>query len=170
MQTASTRSTLKSGNEIDFTFNYEVESMEGESKQTNQFLAIIDVFSDHPETLKIKLSSANFGYGYYPEGSKHRWLIRTHAGNSLSLDMKNVDLEKDLDTITVYDVQSSGEKKLLSELNVAKQLNTLSNHILVVFMSDCSVNRGGFSAIVSVLRDIPTTPAPSITTPAVPSK
>jgi len=156
MQTASTRSTLKSRNEIDFTFNYEVESMEGESKQTNQFLAILDIFSDHPEQLQIKLSSANFGYGYYPEGSKHRWLIRTHAGHSLSLDMKNVDVEKDLDTITVYDVQSSGNKKLLSEVNVAKQLNTLSNHILVVFKSDCSVNRGGFSAVVNVARDEPT--------------
>jgi len=151
MQTASTRSKLKRGNEIGYSFNYEVGSEE--SKQTNQFLAILDVFSDSPETLKIKFSSANFGAGKYPEGSKHRWLMRTRAGYSLSMDVKEVDLEKDLDTLTVYDVRSSGEKKVLSEVSVAKQLDTFSNRVLTVFKSDCSVNRGGFSAVVSIVKN-----------------
>ena len=151
MQTASTRSKLKSGNKIGYSFNYEVESVE--SKQTNQFLAILDIFSDNPETIKIKFSSANFGAGYYPEGSKHRWLIRTHAGYSLSIDVKEVDLEKDLDTLVVYDVQSSGEKKVLSEVSVAKQLGTFSNRVLAIFKSDCSVNRGGFSAVVNIAKN-----------------
>ena len=151
MQTASTRSKLKSGNEIEYSFNYKAES--AESKRTNQFLAILDVFSDNPETIKIKFSSANFGFGAYPEGSKHRWLVRTRAGYSVSIDVKEVDLEKDLDVLTVYDVRSSGENEVLSEVSVAKQLDTFSNRVLAVFKSDCSVNRGGFSAVVSVAKN-----------------
>jgi len=151
MQTASTRSKLKSGNEISYSFNYELESVE--SKQTNQFLAILDIFSDNPETLKINFSSANFGFGEYPDVSKHRWLIRTRAGYSLSIDVKEVELEKDLDTLTVYDVQSSGEKKVLSEVSVAKQFETFSNRVLVLFKSDCSVNRGGFTAVVNISKN-----------------
>ena len=151
MQTASTRTKLKRGNEIGYSFNYEVES--AESKQTNQFLAILDIFSDNPETLKIKFNSANFGFGEYPAGSKHRWLIRTRTGYSLSIDIKEVELEKDVDVLAVYDVQSSGEKKLLSEVSVAKQLDTFSNRVLAVFKSDCSVNRGGFSAVVNIAKN-----------------
>jgi len=151
MQTASTRSKLKSKSEIGYSFNYEVES--SESKQTNQFLAILDIFSENPETLKIKLNSANFGYGTYPDGSKHRWLMRTHPGYSLSVDVKEIDLEKDLDALTVHDVQSSGKRKLLSEVSVAKRLDTFSNRVLVTFKSDCSVNRGGFTAVVSVSKN-----------------
>ena len=60
-------------------------------------------------------------------------MIRTHAGYSLSLDEENVDMEKDLDTVTVYDVHSSGTKKLVSEVNVTKQHDTSTNQILVVF-------------------------------------
>ena len=151
MQTASTRSKLKSKSEIGYSFNYEVES--SESKRTNQFLAILDIFSENPSTLKIKLNSANFGYGTYPDGSKHRWLMRTHPGYSLSVDVKEIDLEKDLDALTVHDVQSSGKKKLLSEVSVAKRLDTFSNRVLVTFKSDCSVNRGGFTAVVSVSKN-----------------
>ena len=153
MQTASTRSKLKSGNKVGYTFNYEVKSKE--SKQTNQFLAVFDIFSDNPENLKIKFNSANYGFGYYPDVSKHRWLIRTHAGYALSIDIKEVDVEKDLDTLTGYDFQSSGEKKLLSEVNVARQLDTFSNYVLIVFQTDCSIHRGGFSAVVNIAKNKP---------------
>ena len=155
LQTASTRSTVKSGNEIDYTFNYETEKPdeENQSKQTNQFLAVLDVYSDKPDGLKIKIESANFGYGNYPDASKHRWLIRTHPGYSLSLDVKKVDLERDLDTVNVYDVSSNGDKKLVEEVVISTQLDTSSNQLLVVFKSDCSVSRGGFSAIVNVVKN-----------------
>jgi len=155
LQTASTRSTLKGGNEIDYTFNYETEKPEEEnqSKQTNQFLTVLDLYSDKPENLKITFSSANFDYGNYPDASKHRWLIRTHAGYSLSLDVKKVDLERDLDTVNVYDVSTNGNKKLLREVELSTQLDTSSNQLLVVFKSDCSVSRSGFSAIVTVVEN-----------------
>ena len=151
MQTASTKSTLKSGNEIDFSFNYEASATE--SKQTNQFLAVLDIYSNDPRNLKVKLSSANFGEGNYPDNSKHRWLIRTHEGYSLSLDIKKFDLEKDLDALTVYAVQPSGTRKLVSDVTVAQQLDARTNQLLVMFHSDCSVTREGFSAVVSVARE-----------------
>ena len=125
----------------------------GIKKKTNQFLAILDIFRDNPETLKVKFNSANFGTGTYPNGAKHRWLIRTRAGYSLSIDVKEVDLEKDLDTLTVYDVQSSWEKKVLGEVSVAKKLHTFSSRVLAVFKSNCSVNRRGFSAVVIIVKN-----------------
>ena len=44
------------------------------------------------------------------------WLIRTYTGYSLSLDLKKVDLEKDVDTVNVYDVVSNGDKKLVEQV------------------------------------------------------
>ena len=140
--------------QIDYTFNYEAEEDDDQSKQTNQFLAVLDAYGDHqPDNLKVKIGSANFGSGNYPDASKHRWLVRVHRGYSLSVDVAAVDLEKDLDTVNVYSVGANGEKKLVEEVNGAGRVDTSSNQLLVVFKSDCSVSRGGFSAVVSVAKN-----------------
>ena len=80
---------MRSDNRIDYTFNYEAEAPkdDDQSKQTNQFLAVLDVYGERPDNLRVNIGSANFGFGNYPDASKHRWLVRAHQGYSLSLDV-----------------------------------------------------------------------------------
>ena len=170
MQTASTRSFISGSNEITFDLNYQSEDSK-DSKLTNQFLSVLDLYSQHPEHIRVKLKSANFAHGKYPDSAKHRWLVRAHPGHSLLVNFEEVDVEKGADQVTVYDVQSGGTKRLVGEVTVAKQLKVSSNEVMVVFKSDCSVGRGGFSAVVTAVRDdvITTTESPMTTTEA-PSK
>ena len=65
-----------------------------ESKQTNQLLAILNIFNENPENLKVKFISINFSFGNYPVWSRF-------VGYSLSIDVKEVDLKKYLDVLTV---------------------------------------------------------------------
>ena len=147
---------------MELFFNYDADKFArlSQSKFTNQFLSILEFYSAHPETITLGISSANFGHGNYPKVSKHRWLLSTLPGYSLTVDFKNVDLEKNVDNIQVYSFNNKNEKTHIKSVRSVEKLSTVSNRILIIFTSDCSENHRGFNATVSVNR-ITTTTKPS---------
>ena len=172
---------------MSYLINYKAnkESQDGQvTKLNNQFLSVVDLYSLDPTNLKIQLSSANFNGGNYPDLAKHRWIIRTHDGFFLKLNFRVVKIEADIDTIEVYKFEANGDKKIVDEVKVAKQLVVDSSQLVIVFRSDCTVNRRGFEATVQPIRIIynetekttteatttkitttPTTTTPTTTTP-----
>jgi len=151
------------------------------TKLNNQFLSVVDLYSLDPTNLEIQLSSANFGEGNYPDLAKHRWIIRTHEGYFLKLNFKVVKIEDDVDTIEVYKFETNGDKKIVDEINVAKQLVVNSNQLIIVFISDCTVNKRGFQATVQSIKSdneienktpvatTPEMPTTQNTTPEIPT-
>ena len=138
-----------------YSINYKAnkESQDDQAtKLNNQFLSVVDLYSLDPTNLKIKLTSANFGEGNYPDLAKHRWIIRTHDGYFLKLNFKVVQIEGDLDTIEVYKFEVNGDKKIVDDVKVAKQLVVNSNQLVIVFKSDCTVNKRGFQATVQAIK------------------
>merc|ERR1719466_722860 len=79
------------------------------TKQNNQFLSVVDLYSLDPTNLKVTISSANYGEGNYPDLAKHRWIIRTHDSFFLQLNFKAVEIEVGLDTIDVYKLHINGD-------------------------------------------------------------
>ena len=89
---------------MSYSVNYKAnkESQDDQAtKQNNQVLSAVDLYSLDPTNLKIQLSLANFGEGNYPDLAKHRWIIRTHDGFFLKLNFRIVEMEDDSDTIEV---------------------------------------------------------------------
>merc|ERR1719427_171110 len=162
LQTTSTKLTLRGGKHLELFFNYDADKFASlsQSKFTNQFLSILEFYSAHPETITVGITSANFGHGNYPKVSKHRWLLSTLPGYSLTVDFKNVDLEENVDNIQVYNFNENHNKTHIKSIRAVEKLNTVSNRILIIFTSDCSESHRGFNATVSVNR-ITTTTEPS---------
>merc|ERR1719427_943849 len=162
LQTTSTKLTLRGGKHLELFFNYDADKLVSlsQSKFTNQFLSILEFYSAHPETISVGINSANFGHGNYPKVSKHRWLLSTLPGHSLTVDFKSVDIEKNVDNIQVYSFNNKNEKTHIKSVRAVEKLSTESNRILIIFTSDCSESHRGFNATVSVNR-ITTTTDPS---------
>merc|ERR1719427_797521 len=162
LQTTSTKLTLRGGKHLELFFNYDADKFVSlsQSKFTNQFLSVLQFYSNHPETISVEISSANFGHGNYPKISTHRWLLSTLTGYSLTIDFKNVDLEENVDNIRVYSFNEKNQKTHIKSIRNVVKLNTESNKILIIFTSDCSENRRGFKATINVNR-INTTTEPT---------
>ena len=129
------------------SFNYKANKENQEDQVTklnNQFLSVVDLYSLDPTSLKIKLSSSNFGQGNYPDLAKHRWIIRTHDVFFLYLNFRTVEIEVDLDTIEVYKFQDNSNKTIVDQVKHAKKLVVNCNQVVIVFRSDCTVNKRGF--------------------------
>ena len=155
IQSASTNNILRSSMTMNYLFHYEAnkESQDDQAtKQNNQFLSVVDLYSLDPSNLKITISSSNYGVGNYPDLAKHRWLIRTHDGFFLKINFDVVDVEIDLDRIDVYKFHDNRDKEFVEEINVAKQLIVKSNQVLIVFGTDCTVSRSGFQATVQAMK------------------
>ena len=156
IQSASTNTVLRSSTTMNYLFHYEAnkESQDDQStKQNNQFLSVVDLYSLDPSNLKVTISSSNYGVGNYPDLAKHRWLIRTHDGFFLKINFEHVQVEADLDIIDVYKFHASSDKELVDQVTVAKQLVVKCNQALIVFRSDCSVNRSGFQATALIIKN-----------------
>ena len=153
---------LREDKHLELFFNYDADKFVSfsQSKFTNQFLSVLEFYSKHPETISVEISSANFGHGNYPKVSKHRWLLSTVTGYSLTIDFKNVDLEENIDNIQVYTLKENNNKTHIKSIRNVEKLNTESNKILIIFTSDCSENHRGFKANINVNR-IYTTTAPT---------
>ena len=140
---------------MNYSLNYEVntESQDGKlTKQNNQFLSVVDLYSLDPTNLKVIMSSANFGEGNYPDLAKHRWIVRTQDGFFLRLNFETIEIEDDIDTIDVYKLHDNAEKELVDRVNVAKQFLVKCNQAEIVFRSDCTVNRIGFKVTIQIFK------------------
>ena len=122
------------------------------TKQNNQFLSVVDLYSLDPTNLKVVISSANFGEGNYPDLAKHRWIIRTHYGFYVKFNFESIDTEVDRDTISVYKLRVNADKELVDQVTVAKNLLVKCNQAEIVFRADCSVNTSGFQATVQIIK------------------
>ena len=81
-------------------------------------------------------------------------MVRAHDGFHFTLTFDFVEVEKDQDVIKVYKYQNGGEKEIVDQVDVAREFEVDSNRVLVVFRSDCSVNKKGFRATIrAVGRD-----------------
>ena len=142
-----------------YSINYEANKEnenDQETKQNNQVLSVVDLYSLDPTKLEVSLSSVNFKEGNYPDLAKHKWVIRTHNGFYLNINFEIVEMELDIDTISVYKFYDNGEKELVDQINFARQLLIKCNQVVIVFRSDCTVNKSGFQAAVKAIRkDIP---------------
>ena len=123
------------------------------TKQNNQFLSVVDLYSLDPTNLKVVISSANFGEGNYPDLAKHRWIIRTHDSFLIKISFETVDIEVDIDTIDVYKLHDVGDKELVDQITVAKQILVESNQAEIVFRTDCTVNKYGFRATLQIIKN-----------------
>ena len=142
---------------MNYSLNYEVntESQDGKlTKQNNQFLSVVDLYSLDPTNLKVIMSSANFGEGNYPDLAKHRWIVRTQDGFFLRLNFETIEIEDDIDTVDVYKLHDNAEKELVDRVNVAKQFLVKCNQAEIVFRSDCTVNRIGFKVTIQSFKRI----------------
>ena len=147
----STNSVLRSSDTMSYSFKYEVNKenqYSGVAKRNNRILSLIDLHSLDPASLSVQISSANFGVGNYPDLVRHAWVVRAHDGFHLTLSFDFVEVEKDQDVIKVYKYNGNGDKEIVDRVDVANEFEVESNRILVVFKSDCSVNRKGFRATV----------------------
>merc|ERR1719427_337824 len=155
IQSTSTNTFLRSSMTMSYSKNYKAnkESQDNQvTKLNNQFLSVVDLYSLDPTNLEIKLSSANYGEGNYPDLAKHMWIIRTHDGYFLKLNFRVVQIEDDLDTIEVYKFEANGDKNIVDNVKVAKQLVVNSNQLVIVFKSDCTVNKRGFQATAKAIK------------------
>ena len=117
-------------------------------------MSLVDLYSSNPANLSVQISSANFGEGNYPYLGEHAWVVRAHDGFHFTLTFDFVEVEKDQDVIKVFKYQNDGEKKIVDQVDVAREFEVDSNRVLVVFRSDCSVNKKGFRATIrAVGRD-----------------
>ena len=117
-------------------------------------MSLVDLYSSNPANLSVQISSANFGEGNYPYLGEHAWVVRAHDGFHFTLTFDFVEVEKDQDVIKVYKYQNGGEKEIVDQVDVAREFEVDSNRVLVVFRSDCSVNKKGFRATIrAVGRD-----------------
>ena len=167
LQAASKKMILRSGRELNLEFNYDADSFARTiaSNYTNQFLTTLDFFSQTPEDLNVKISSANFGHGTYPKISKHRWLVRTVSGYHLNINFDNVDIESSVDEIRVYNLKEHNTnskilKTLVTKVTSATTVSVESNSALITLSTtECSRHHRGFNATVNVNKyDVTTDP------------
>ena len=153
---------LREDKHLELFFNYDADKFVSfsQSKFTNQFLSVLEFYSKHPETISVEISSANFDHGNYPKVSKHRWLLSTVTGYSLTIDFKNVDLEENIDNIQVYSFNENNNKTHINSIRSVEKLCIESDNILIIFASDISDNHLGFNATIHVNR-INTTAEPT---------
>ena len=80
-------------------------------------------------------------------------MVRAHDGFRMALSFDFVEVEKDQDVIKVYKYKN-GEKEIVDQVDAAKEIVVDSNRVMVVFRSDCSVNRKGFQATIRAVRRV----------------
>lgn len=82
-----------------------------------------------------------------------KWLIRAPAGNKISINVSNVNIESFNDALYIYDGQNFGSASLgLFSGTTGGTVTSTGNYVLVYFHSNSSITGGGFNLIYNCIE------------------
>lgn len=115
-----------------------------------------NAFSDcsHSQSYTIQENSGNFGCDQYSPSVTVTWAILVDQGFEIQIDFDFFYTETSYDVVKVYDGPTTSYDILatLSGSYTPEPLQSSSNSVLVVFTSDGSVQRPGFSASFNTIQ------------------